>query len=401
MANLNPDVLVWARETAGLTLEQAAKKLQFKDSTASTAAEKLGKYEAGEKQPSKSLIGKMVSVYRRPLITFYLNKIPKKDEGVEDFRTLPEREKTDMDGVVEALIRDIRARQDIVKNVLIEEEEFSDIDLVGAVDPNESIEKTAKKISDFIGFDLKKYRSCKNTKEAFKYLRVLCEKKGIFVILIGNLGSHHTDIPVSMFRGFVIADKVAPLIAINNHDAPPAQSFTLLHELTHLALGDTGISGSWSEIVREKFCNDVASYILLSEKDLEHIEFSGSKLADFCDLIEKVAAKYNVSRPMIAYRLFKVGVIADKETWDTVNQEFTRRWKEEEAIRKRGYQDQDGGPHPYILKRYNLGSLVGLMERMNKSGAITESKAGKVLGVRALKVHKLFDINKSKAIGAA
>ncbi len=401
MANLNPEVLVWARETAGLSLEQAAKKLQFKDSSASTAAEKLEKYEAGQKEPSKTLINKMVSVYRRPLITFYLNKIPGRDEAVEDFRTLPEKEKTDIDGVVEALIRDIRARQDIVKSLLIEEEECPDVNLVGTVNLNNSIDEVTHRISEFIGFDINQYRRVRSTKAAFKYLRTLCEKKGIFVILIGNLGSHHTDIPVSMFRGFVIADEVAPLIAINNHDATSAQSFTLLHELAHLALGDTGISGSWSDIAKEKFCNDVASRILLSDEDIDHINFDDVSLRQFCDDISREADRYNVSRPLIAYRLFKSGIIPDRETWELVNEEFASRWKEEEATRKKGYQEQDGGPHPYIIKRYNLGSLVGLMERMNKSGAITESKAGKVLGVRALKVHKLFDVNKSRAIGAA
>ena len=44
-------------------------------------------------------------------------------------------------------------------------------------------------------------------------------------------------------RGFALADEVAPFVVINHQDHRGAWSFTLLHELTHLWLGETGVSG--------------------------------------------------------------------------------------------------------------------------------------------------------------
>lgn len=41
MPSVKPEIMVWARKAAGLTLEEAAKKLGFQDSNRSTAAEKL------------------------------------------------------------------------------------------------------------------------------------------------------------------------------------------------------------------------------------------------------------------------------------------------------------------------------------------------------------------------
>ena len=41
MPRINPEIVVWARETAGLTQEEAAKRLGFHDSSRSSAAEKL------------------------------------------------------------------------------------------------------------------------------------------------------------------------------------------------------------------------------------------------------------------------------------------------------------------------------------------------------------------------
>ena len=60
----------------------------------------------------------------------------------------------------------------------------------------------------------------------------------------GDLGSHHTTIDVKVFRGFALADRFAPFVVINDKDAAEAWSFTLLHELCHLFLGETGVSAA-------------------------------------------------------------------------------------------------------------------------------------------------------------
>ena len=76
MPRVNPAIMVWARETAGLTQEDAATKLGFQDSSRSTAVEKLALIEQGQKEPSRPRLVKMAKQYRRPLLTFYLSKPP-------------------------------------------------------------------------------------------------------------------------------------------------------------------------------------------------------------------------------------------------------------------------------------------------------------------------------------
>ena len=93
--------------------------------------------------------------------------------------------------------------------------------------------------------------------QAFALLRSRAENAGVFVLLKGDLGSRHTALPVELFRGFAIADEVAPFVAINDNDSTPAWSFTLLHEMVHLLLGQTGISGARSGTEVEEFCNNV------------------------------------------------------------------------------------------------------------------------------------------------
>ena len=95
--------------------------------------------------------------------------------------------------------------------------------------------------------------------EAFRILRDAVEQVGVLVILKGNLG-HHTcqDLSPNVFRGFAIADPAAPFVVINETDSRSAWSFTPPHELAHVFLGESGISGYESEQAVERLCNEAA-----------------------------------------------------------------------------------------------------------------------------------------------
>ena len=97
--------------------------------------------------------------------------------------------------------------------------------------------KLAARMEERLKFSLAAYRATKGPSEAFTYLRERVEATGVYVLLLGNRGSRHTNIPVEVFRGFAIADKIAPLIVIDDQDAKTAWSFTALHEFAHLWLG--------------------------------------------------------------------------------------------------------------------------------------------------------------------
>ena len=93
------------------------------------------------------------------------------------------------------------------------------------------------------------------------------------MLLLGNLGSYHTNIPSGVFRGYAIADPVAPFIVVNDQDALVAWAFTVLHELTHLWLGATGLSGSGNDAQIESYCNNVAGEMLLPSPEMNELLF--------------------------------------------------------------------------------------------------------------------------------
>lgn len=392
MPKINHIILSWARDTAKLSLENAAHKLQIKDGVKASAEEKLLAYENGTVAPSRSMLLKMSKVYRRPILTFYLDKPPRIGDRGEDYRTLPDSFEGEDNFFVDVLIRDIKARQSLIRDTLIEEDEEFKLDFIGRSKVDQGIRRLTQSLRDTLNFDIDVFRAQSNYKEAFKYLRHRAEDAGIFVLLQGNLGSHHTNIAVAAFRGFALSDDIAPFLIINDRDAKSAWSFTLLHEMVHLALGQTGVSGSYAEKKIEKFCNEVASELLLSEKEFNL--FNPSSL-DY-ELIKKEVSDYafskKISSTQIAYRLYLRGSI-DKILWEKLREFYYEQWLEYRKKEKLKNQEKEGGPSPYVLRQYKLGALVGLVRRFTYSGALSTTKAGMLLNVRPLKVHRLFELS--------
>lgn len=390
MPEINQEILIWARETSGLTVEDAAKKLLLKDTVGMTGAEKLLAYENG-KAPSRSLLVKMSKQYRKPLLTFYLEKSPRKGDRGDDFRTFHEEFAYEDDAYVDVLIRDIKARQSVLREILIEEDEAEALPFIGSANRQQGVLKIANMISRTLDFNLEEFRKFKVPYDAFKYLRTIAEEMGIFVLLVGNLGSHHSKIDIKIFRGFVLADDVAPFIVINDQDAKSAWSFTLLHEIAHLWLGQTGVSGSFSENQIEQFCNDVASEILLSADELNDFRLDALDFDEITQEISTFAQARNISSSLVSYRLLRRGSI-DKKLWSRLSMFYKDQWLALRDKEKNRNKKQDGGPNYFVVRRNKLGNaLVKFAERMMYSGALTATKAGLLLGVKPLKVHKLFD----------
>jgi transcriptional regulator with XRE-family HTH domain len=122
MPNVNPAILKWARETAGLSLEEGAKAISLNAAKGTSGAERLAALERGESTPTRQQLGRMADKYRRPLITFYLAAPPLAGQRGQDFRRAPNSGPPDFNPKLDALIRNVRARQDTVRFLLEDDE---------------------------------------------------------------------------------------------------------------------------------------------------------------------------------------------------------------------------------------------------------------------------------------
>ncbi|WP_063685480.1 ImmA/IrrE family metallo-endopeptidase [Bradyrhizobium stylosanthis] len=388
MPSVNPEILKWARETAGLSTEEAAAKLALGDARGLTGADRLVEYEAGEREPTRPLLVRMAKQYRRPLLSFYMAEPPRRAERGEDFRTLPPEHSIAQDALVDALIRDVRARQQIVREALVDEEEAVPLPFVGSMTMRQGAEVVLRSIVETLHLDLDRYRRGTNRQPGgFTYLRDQAEQAGIYVLLIGNLGSHHTSLDVETFRGFALADDVAPFVVINDQDATTAWAFTLLHELCHIWLGATGVSGAFAESAVEQFCNDVAGRFLLPSGELQALNLRGERFETVVARIGDFAEQRNISRSMVSYKLLREGII-DHELWSRLTALFRSQWKAARASERERNREREGGPNYYVVRRHRLGeALVNLTGRMLAERVLSPTKAGKVLGVKASNVY--------------
>ena len=392
MAQINPEILRWARETAGLTLEEASNKLNILEIKEKSSEERLQDLETGETEPSRSMLLKMAKLYRRSLLVFYLDKPPRKADRGQDFRTLPDNFGEETKAQVDALIRNIQVRQSILRSALEDEEDTTPVQFVDSLSNRNGVAAAVEAIQKLISFDLNIFRDQPSTEDAFKYLRLLVENTGVFVLLIGDLGSYHTAFDLELFRGLALSDEIAPFIVINDRDSHAAWSFTLIHELVHIGLGQTGISSTSSELQIEQFCNQVASELLLPGLELGSLKIDNNTDYDVQRTrISEFANAHNLSNSMVAYKLYLNGYI-NKPTWDQLNRYYREFFLEGMRKKKEVMRQREGGPSYYMVRRHRLGeNLISLVHQMIVGGTLTTVKAGKVLGVAPKNVRTLIE----------
>ena len=388
---INPRLLAWARETAGLSLEEAAAKLGLKTTAKLTAAAKLLEAENGMRPVSQSVLEKAAEAYRRPLIAFYLPQPPARADRGEDFRTLVGTASTREDAVLDALIRDIRSRQQLLREALLDDDDTQPLPFVASSRIGEGAKAVAARVRETLGVTTAAQKRASDADALFSLLRTAAERAGVFVLLLGDLGSYHSDISEDVFRGFALADDIAPFVVINDNDAK-----TLLHELAHLWIGVSGVSGPLRGIpthVVERFCNEVAGQFLLPPEALEQVAAARPVEFDFdlaLSLTADIARTWNVSQGVVTFRFLLNGWITDWVATELFRT-FADRWRAERQRVRENRGPDDRGPPLNVLRRARLGA--GLLDRVSRAlhdDALTHTKAARILGVAPNAVDQLL-----------
>lgn len=197
-----------------------------------------------------------------------------------------------------------------------------------------------------------------------------------------------------MFRGFALADELAPFVVINDNDAEAARPFTLIHELAHIWIGASGVSGPLRDVpenVVERFCNDTASEFLLPPDAIP--DLSSLQTADFDGVnaaVARLASIWNVSEPAVAYRLVQKGWIA-RAVASSLFATFADRWRREKEREKQNKKPDETGPSFYTVRRHRLGAgLLATVRRALQEETLTYTRAAKILGVGPASVPPLL-----------
>jgi Zn-dependent peptidase ImmA (M78 family)/transcriptional regulator with XRE-family HTH domain len=324
-SHATPLMLKWAREKVPFSIPEAARALNV-------AEQKLIDWESGKESPSIAKLRSIAKRYKRPLMVFYLAEPPKGFAVVRDFRTLRNGNPTFSPSLTLA-IRVAQERQAWAEDVLLNEGEKR-LNYVGSKTVESSIPEVATEIRRKLGITTDVLSRLKSPGEAFALWRSRIESIGCFVFQVPK-------VDLNEMRGFALPNQYAPVIAVNIKDRVAARIFTLIHELCHIYLGETGVSGAgnlqFSPGTRnpvERFCNRVAAATLVPLKDLkERVPNGWAYRPD--QIVGELAAVYKVSRPVILIRLFDAGV-ANREYVRSKFAMFNRPPKSKSASNRRG-----------------------------------------------------------------
>ncbi|HLW39437.1 MAG TPA: XRE family transcriptional regulator, partial [Brumimicrobium sp.] len=225
-AYITPNVLKWARESARMTEETAAAKVSVK-------VDRLKEWEAGTSQPTIKQAQTLAKAYKRPFALFFLPEIPRDFQPLQDFRKSGSKSLTTSSIFI---IREIQQKQAWISDVYSENQEEK-LDFVGRFSIEDDPQSVAKDILDTLKINPALYKTDNPIKEWID----AAESNGIFVSRTSFIHSR-LKLDSEELQGFAIADAHAPFVFVNSDDWNAPQLFTLVHELAHIWIAETGIS---------------------------------------------------------------------------------------------------------------------------------------------------------------
>jgi Zn-dependent peptidase ImmA (M78 family) len=317
--SVEPAVLIWARESIGMSIDAVAKKIKGITINAIKEWEKKN----GVVKPTFAQIEKLSTVYKRPLSAFLLPEPPKEPPFPTDFRTLPSEEKQSLKPKTYLAIRKARRFQysaiELIKELGEESKKLS-----MKANPSDDPETLAEKVR--VQFRIEEFpRSTSFTKETAldEWIKLL-ENNGILVFQISITMNKE-------IRGFSLIDEDVPVIVLRRSDETSAKIFTLFHELAHLLLREGGICDlEESDTSNEKFCNHFAgAFLVPKDKLLNHsiIKANVGTREWSENFLKDIARDFNVSREVILRRLLILG-LTTKSYYLKKHREWKIKYKE-------------------------------------------------------------------------
>lgn len=346
---VQPALLQWARQRAGLRESDLGKKLGIKK----YPEEQVEQWEK-DGVITYSRAEKIAKATHTPFGYLFLPEPPAEELPVADFRTTGSEKAARPSPELLDVLYDAMRKQSWYRDYLLDLDEDR-LDFIGSVTMKQTIPEVASAIRERFRFDVSLRAAVATWEQALSFMFDHCENQGVLVLRSGIAdGNTHRPLKVEEFRGFALTDAYAPLIFINTADSPAAQMFTLVHELVHLWLGVSGVSNLERTYAPEKkveiFCNQVAAEILVPLAELE------TCLSQGLDDINALRRRFRVSSLVILRRLKDLGKL-DSEKFKKLYLE-----QEEEFFRRKAKQ-KSGGNY-YATQQVRVGrrfarALVG------------------------------------------
>lgn len=310
---ITPEVVTWARERLGYTLDALTEKRKdFK---------KVAEWESGESRPTYRQLELLAKQLSLPVAIFFFPEPPDVPNIDETFHTLSAAQFAEVPPRIRKLLHKARAFQlglaelndgrNPARKIVTRDLRFS---------VDDSVTFMAQQVRDYLGVSLGDQFKWPDVHIALKTWRKTFFDVGVTVFKDAFLDNG--------YGGFSLYDEEFPIIYVNNANAGTRQVYTLFHELAHLLFRTSGLEKDIA--FRRPFptgkqhieatCNRLAAAILVPDDTFSNEIFGCT--AD-TSLADTLARKFCVSRELIYRRFRDRGLVSDsqyeeaKKKWDS------------------------------------------------------------------------------------
>lgn len=313
-AEIKPELLRWACERSGLNVDAFTGRFP-----------KLRSWIQGESQPTLKQVEAFAKATRTPVGYLFLPQPPTLQLPIPDLRTIGNKRFDRPSPDLLETVYICQQRQEWYRN-FARSEGFEPLGFVGSVRFGDDVVETAAKIRGALGFDLEERRRLSAWTDAFRRFVEQAEELGVLVMVSGVVGNNSwRKLDPQEFRGFALADDLAPLAFVNNSDTEAAKMFTLAHELVHLWVGQTALSDLDPVLAPsgrlEVWCNQVAAELLVPLDVLREEYREGP---DLHSEMSRLSRRFKVSTLVILRRIHDAGGINRQEFRDEYRVELER-----------------------------------------------------------------------------
>jgi Zn-dependent peptidase ImmA (M78 family) len=376
LAHVTPEVLRWARESTGYSIQDAAERMRVRWYTLAAAEEGHGLLTLRQAE-------RAADTYERPLALLFSPTPPEEEPQEVQFRRLPGAPQPPWPPAMRLLARRVTERQHVaieLYEALDEAPRWARVAEELGVDearwhksgswpPGAAAELARRRF----GIDVDQQHEWTDRYEPLRAWGDAVEALGVIVMQDGSMD-------VELMRGFAsIEPAPVPAVVVNSRDDPRSRAFTIVHEFGHIARGAIGLPVGPTA---EGWCNDFAGEVLMPPKSLADV-FARSNAASLIGQIEDVASWFSVTPLAAAVRIARSD-LADAPEANAAVAYIRRRGAGAASTESRG-----GDYYRNRIARLGPGYIRLVFDALD-SGAVTHPTASRLLdGVRVNHLERL------------
>lgn len=368
---IKPSILKATRQHRNMPEDVAASKLKI-------SIDDYQAYESHEREVTVSEANRIASIYKRNWTLFLLKDAPARPNFGQDNRTA-NNQKTALGYLTFEAVEEAKYTLDFI--VSSSEDTTNKIPQFDrATDPELMAEEFREKVN--VPADTNE-----KMPNAAIALSFWIERLGELGINVSSYKLGEDD----KVRAFSLFNKFKATIVLNSEETDKGKLFSLMHELGHILIRNTGVCDLSRDNV-ESFCNKFASHVLIpTSRFIELVEKKGVNNDNADETSTSISRSLKVSKLAVLTRMLENDFINSK-CYDTLSAEEYKIFNIRKQQIQKGREGKKPVINPYVVRKARIGNLFlnEIFDAYHQT-RITPYEATRYLGFKNASIVGKFD----------